>query len=634
MRILILTQTVDTTHPILGFFHRWILEFATQCTQVTVVCLQAGTYDVPPNVSVYSLGKEEGKGRLTYLWRFYTLAWKLRREYDCVFVHMNPEYVVLGAPLWLLLGKRVALWYTHKSVDRKLRMAVRMAHIIFTASKESFRIASPKVCVVGHGIDTTLFSPHMRMGSARKNVRRTRNAVSAQLLTIGRVTPTKRLDMVLDALSCVCAEGVSAELTIIGAPFAKEDYAYERAFRDTVVKEGYASVVHFGGAMTQEELPHAFHATDVFVHTSETGSLDKVVLEALACGVPVVTTSKAVQAVLPEVLQTLQPKGNSSAELADALLRVLCLSAKERDEISRVGAEWVAREHALPVLITNITTSLCGGVATEHVSWLHACTRILRERVKECGYILAWAVGLCTRNDGGAIVLMYHSVSKNNWRWSVDPKEFERQIRYLVRHRNVVSLHDVIAYAEGGGKLPQGAVALTFDDGYKDTYTEVLPILKKYQVPATLFLTSDLSPMETLAYLPRPSWDEVRALVASGLVDVQVHGQGHVSVYALDPVSEEFREQFLGCARDIKEEVGTQPILVAYPYGDKTRAHAEVLRTIGFAGAFGTREGVVQEGTHPFALPRMSVERCMSRLLFMMRTCTRTVSAFSRMRKW
>jgi peptidoglycan/xylan/chitin deacetylase (PgdA/CDA1 family) len=161
----------------------------------------------------------------------------------------------------------------------------------------------------------------------------------------------------------------------------------------------------------------------------------------------------------------------------------------------------------------------------------------------------------------------------------------------------------------------------------------VLPILKKYQVPATLFLTSDLSPMETLAHLPRPSWDEVRALVASGLVDVQVHGRGHVSAYAFDPASEEFREQFLGCARDIAEEVGTQPILVAYPYGDKTRAHADVLCAIGFAAAFGTREGVVQEGVHPFALPRMSVERGMSRLLFMMRTCTRTVRAFSRMRK-
>ncbi len=97
MKLLILTQKVDKNDPILGFFHRWIEEFANHCEQVTVICLAKGKSTLPPTVSVLSLGKEAGQSRLKYLWRFYRYLWRERQNYDTVFVHMNQEYVLLGA---------------------------------------------------------------------------------------------------------------------------------------------------------------------------------------------------------------------------------------------------------------------------------------------------------------------------------------------------------------------------------------------------------------------------------------------------------------------------------------------------------------------------------------------------------
>ncbi|MCD5381655.1 MAG: hypothetical protein LR008_03730, partial [Candidatus Pacebacteria bacterium] len=106
MKLLIITQVLDTEHPILGFFHRWVEEFAKHCEQVHVICLQEGRHDLPDNVTVHSLGKEshqtggatlkrtEGTGKvvprvlsrlitkLTYILRFYKLIWQLRHEYD------------------------------------------------------------------------------------------------------------------------------------------------------------------------------------------------------------------------------------------------------------------------------------------------------------------------------------------------------------------------------------------------------------------------------------------------------------------------------------------------------------------------------------------------------------------------
>ena len=116
MKLFVVTQAVDSEDPVLGFFVRWVAELAKHFERIEVVCLKEGEHDLPKNVRVHSLGKPssakatEGTGaqlvlRFRYAVRFKLLAWRLRREYDAVFVHMNQEYVLLAGWLWKLLGK-------------------------------------------------------------------------------------------------------------------------------------------------------------------------------------------------------------------------------------------------------------------------------------------------------------------------------------------------------------------------------------------------------------------------------------------------------------------------------------------------------------------------------------------------
>ena len=122
---------------------------------------------------------------MTYLLNFYRYIWQLRHDYDVVFIHMNPEYTVLGGLFWRLWGKRTALWYTHKSVNLKLRIAAAFTNVIFTASKESFRLHSRKVRVIGHGIDTDFFSPDAH------------TARGEWILSVGRLMKSKRHDLAI-----------------------------------------------------------------------------------------------------------------------------------------------------------------------------------------------------------------------------------------------------------------------------------------------------------------------------------------------------------------------------------------------------------------------------------------------------
>ena len=115
MKLLIVTQKIDKNDPILGFFHRWIEEFANHWESIEVICLYKGTYSLPENVKVHSLGKEKGESRIKYIFNFYKNIFALRNKYDGVFVHMNQEYILLGGLLWRIFGKNIYMWRNHHS---------------------------------------------------------------------------------------------------------------------------------------------------------------------------------------------------------------------------------------------------------------------------------------------------------------------------------------------------------------------------------------------------------------------------------------------------------------------------------------------------------------------------------------
>lgn len=323
-----MTQTVDRDDPILGFFHRWIVEFARYCESVVVICLSAGEHDLPQNVRVYSLGKEKRKvsremlgsftffSRLLYLVRYYRFIWQLRDEYDAVFVHMNQIYVILGWALWRLMHKKVALWYTHKAVSWSLRLAERCVDIIFTASTESLRLQSDKKRVVGHGIDVEFFSP--RSSLTRENC----------LLSVGRLMPTKRHDI---AVTAAALAGVPLRIAGSGP---EEDRL--RALASTM-----KSQVEFLGPLSADKVRDYYQTVSYLIHTSETGSLDKVVLEAMACGLSVISTSTALGG-LPII-----PASPTATDIA-------AIISAHTQIAPQVLVEYVRNNHSLRMLIPRL----------------------------------------------------------------------------------------------------------------------------------------------------------------------------------------------------------------------------------------------------------------------------------------
>ena len=317
MNILITTQAVDNKDDHFVFFLDWISEFAASYKKVTVIALRTGEYTLPPNVKVVSLGKNEGKGRLTYLYRFFKTILSERREYDDVFVFMNPEYVVLGGLIWRYLGKRIGLWYTHKQVNLKLRVAHFFTHIVFTAIKESFRIPSTKVCVVGHGINTDLFSP---MPAPQQGI---------EILTVSRIAPIKHIENMIEAVPFIEKKlNQKVTLSIVSALPSKDDAYYQKLIT-LITQKKLTEQVHFLGAIPGGELPPVYNRATITFNLTPTGGLDKAVLESLSCGVPVIASNQGLRPLFGVYQDRLSVALGDVEELAEKAS--LAVSLKEHE---------------------------------------------------------------------------------------------------------------------------------------------------------------------------------------------------------------------------------------------------------------------------------------------------------------
>lgn len=342
MNLLLVTQKVDKDDPILGFFHRWIEEFSRHFSRVYVICLEEGRHSLPSNVYVSSLGKKKGSrsgplARLYYSFCFLWLVWSLRSDYDAVFVHMNPVYIVLAGLFWKLYPKKIALWYTHRKVDIKLRLAERLSDVIFTAAKESFNIRSRKVVVTGHGIDVGRFA-----GQKRKKPIGTE---PISILSVGRITPIKDCLTLIEAGNILCERWDKIfTIEFLGSPITAKDKDYLSDLRSEVSAYGLDRQILFSGHVNPSVMPSRYSESDITVNLSPTGGIDKVVLESMAAGVPAITCNEAFGSYegVDEAPRLRLFRKGDAVDLAEKIISILSSPSLDR-QLAKTEKEFVER---------------------------------------------------------------------------------------------------------------------------------------------------------------------------------------------------------------------------------------------------------------------------------------------------
>ncbi len=332
MKLLIVTQAVDENDPILGFFVRWIAEFSKHVEHIEVICLREGKYLLPRNVRVHVLGKP----RLAhYVW----LVYSLRKSYTHVFAHMSPEFFIAGAPVWLMWGKKTALWYNHAQRSLRLRLAAHLVDVVFHTSPyaASARFAHAKKMPAG--IDTELFKPQ----SVPKDL--------MGLYFQGRVSYPKRVSEICKAVKVLREKKIPVTLTVVGPADPRYKALLIVGFSDLIDSKA----IIFLGSAENFNTPVLYSAARVSINLTAAGNYDKTVLESMACETPVIVSSPAFADIIPQ--EWIVPEHDTTV-LAEKITRMLALPEGKYHELVTSLRAAVVEKHSLPMLAQELFSAL------------------------------------------------------------------------------------------------------------------------------------------------------------------------------------------------------------------------------------------------------------------------------------
>lgn len=236
--------------------------------------------------------------------------------------------------------------------------------------------------------------------------------------------------------------------------------------------------------------------------------------------------------------------------------------------------------------------------------------RELTKRAIYRGFSLALAPGknrrLAQEGAQRVSILCYHRVNddlRDSVTLGVD--HFESQISLIKRDYHVVRPQDIVS-GEIDRTSPRPIVAVTFDDGYLDNFTNAVPVLRRHGVPAAFFVSTgivgtdrqfahDVDKVEQK--LPNMSWDQLREMQADGF-EIGAHTVNHIN---LAQVEEETAIQELTESRDrIRAELSIDDVSFAYCFGkrtDITEPRRDLVRKLGYTACYaaygGTNEGPI-----------------------------------------
>jgi peptidoglycan/xylan/chitin deacetylase (PgdA/CDA1 family) len=226
---------------------------------------------------------------------------------------------------------------------------------------------------------------------------------------------------------------------------------------------------------------------------------------------------------------------------------------------------------------------------------------------------------------------MYHHVNPHRGDTvTVTPEVFERHMKHLRDGGyRTLTAEELLRYIKGELNPGQRAVVITFDDGWLDNYLYVFPVLKKYQLNASVFVITGRIERASAKMTAPPgsvpthneskmlirngeehnvvlTWRLIEEMAGSGLVDFYSHTKTHKKC---DTLSEGELLEELGESREVIEErLGRRCLSLCWPYGKYNEDAVRAARDLGYEALFTTDHGVVKAGSSPFAIKRIVVK--------------------------
>lgn len=338
MKLLMITRKVDNRDALAGFAYNWVKSIGANLDKLYVITWQksdgAGLAD---NIEIISL--PSGKFKKVLFLQIKLL--QLLPKVDGIFCHMNPEYTIIVAPLAKIFRKKIVSWYTHKSITIRRRLVEVWADKIVTASELSFRQPwfKNKVEVIGHGIEVDLFKPTTVI----------KDSEFFNIISVGRISPTKGYESIIKAIDIL--ENKKIKLSIVGDVILEYQRSYLTSLKTMTTVMNLAHQVEFIGWVANDDMPPYYQQADLFINMSGTGSVDKVVLEAMSSGCLVLSSNEAFREIIGDEFMV---AGSDPQSLATKIDGIMHMSIDKKSEIRERFRQIIIADYELGKLAKKI----------------------------------------------------------------------------------------------------------------------------------------------------------------------------------------------------------------------------------------------------------------------------------------
>jgi len=204
-------------------------------------------------------------------------------------------------------------------------------------------------------------------------------------------------------------------------------------------------------------------------------------------------------------------------------------------------------------------------------------------------------------DDQSAAIFVYNRIGEDQYpSTNIRFEQFTAHIMELVAEDyNILPLQQIVDAFKNQTPLPDKTVAITFDGGHKSAFQYAIPLLEEHNIPYTVFFAPDKAEQNSPAYM---NWQDLKKLQKSQLATLGLHPSVYTRMHGLS--DEELSRHMNNAIALSREKLGRQPAFFAYPFGEYTEPHRQMVKETGFEAAFGQQSGIAHAGSDLWALPR------------------------------
>jgi peptidoglycan/xylan/chitin deacetylase (PgdA/CDA1 family) len=212
------------------------------------------------------------------------------------------------------------------------------------------------------------------------------------------------------------------------------------------------------------------------------------------------------------------------------------------------------------------------------------------------------------RRSNRLFIVSYHSVAKDNERFSINPSVMKKQLSYLKKNYEFLKLSEAEAVLQGKKELTRPSVVITIDDGYKDILT-MKPYFAKLGIKPALFVltnTKQANRQELANKREFLSKTDIKALKKAGW-EIGSHSATHANLATLS--AKELTEEIIISKKELETLLGTTVSYFAYPRGKYSQAVLAAVKKAKYTLGLTMDDGVALNTKNLLLLPRVGVDR-------------------------